>query len=132
LKDLLAELLGEDELVDVHCVQSPQPQMPQEGQQECETCQALLPVDDERLAALLGDDDRSQIAARVLGYIHARVIRPVQVEELRRQIVDEFSELLGFPLVLALVVVNRVLLLLQHFGDSLGDAVNTAITIAHF
>ena len=134
IKGLLAELLGEDELVDVDRVQSSQLKTPEKSQQECETCQALLTVDDERPTALLGDDDGSQIVARILGYILARVTRLVQVEELRGQIVNEFSELLGLPLVLALVVVDRVLLLLQHFGDSLCDAVNTAIAIAiaHF
>ena len=53
-------LLRKDEVVDAHCIGAIALETAEEDEQQGETRQALLPVDDEALRLLLTDDDRTQ------------------------------------------------------------------------
>jgi hypothetical protein len=106
VEGLLAELLGEDQRVDVDLVVAVSLETAQEGEQKGEARQALLAVDDEGFAALLGDDDGAEVVTGILGDVLAGVTGLVEVQELGRQVGDQLGDLLGLPFVFALVVLD--------------------------
>ena len=75
-------------------------------------------------AALLRNDDGAEVVAGILRDVLAGVVGLVEVEELRRQVSDQFGDLLGLPLVLALVVVDGVLVAFQNVADRPRHPVN--------
>ncbi|OPZ47637.1 MAG: hypothetical protein BWY92_01736 [Firmicutes bacterium ADurb.BinA052] len=69
----------------------------------------MLPIYDVASSILVAYDYRAQEVVGVLFDSAPFMFGLIVLQELRRQVLDEFHDLLTLPLVLALVVVNRVL-----------------------
>src|SRR5687768_5405157 len=91
--------------------------MVQEDQQQGERGEPLLAVDDELLAVLVADDNRTQEIVAVVGYGASLVRFLMALEELCREVVDQLRDLLLAPLVFALVVIDRVLPACEKLSD---------------
>ncbi len=83
--------------------------MAQVDQEKRQGRQALLAIDNEPLPVLVADDDRAEKVVAVASHGPALVHRLVVFLEDLDEIVDELGDLLGLPLVFALVVIDRVL-----------------------
>ena len=122
----LAELLREDEVGDLPLLLGVRKLVLEEDQQQRQRGEPLLAVDDELLAVLVADDDRAEEVVAVVGHRAALVAFLVALQELGREVVDQLRDLLLLPLVLALVVVDRVL----AAGEKLADGAAFAVDLA--
>src|SRR5690606_29679609 len=95
-----------------------------EDQQQRQSRQPLLTIDDELLAFLVADDDGAEEVVPVLGHCAAVVAGLMAFQKLARQILDQLRELLVPPAVLALIVVDGVLLSRQDLGDGTALAID--------
>jgi hypothetical protein len=108
LNDFWPYFSENDQLVDVDLFGRPARRCSQQDEQQREAGQALLPVHDVADALLLADDDGAEEVVRIVGHFAARVRRLVFLQELVAEVVNQFADLLFVPLVLPLVVVNRI------------------------
>ena len=92
--------------------------------QERQSCKALLSVHDESLSALVADDDGAKEVVAVPLDLVTGMARPVRIEELSRQVVNQFSDLPLLPCVLPLVEINRVLGLVEQLPDCASASVD--------
>src|SRR5690606_18909924 len=122
----LAVLLREDQVRDLSLLLGVVEAVVQEGEEQRQRGQALLAVDDELLPLFVADDDGAEEVVAVVGNGAALVALLVALEELRREVGDQLGELLPLPLVLALVVVDRVL----AAGEQLADGAALAVDLA--
>ena len=122
----LAVLLREDQFGDLPLLLGVLDLVLQVDEEQRQRRQPLLAVDDELLAVLVADDDRAEEVVAVLGDRAALVALLVAVQELAPQVVEQLRDLLLLPLVLALVVVDRVL----AAGEQLADGAPLAVDLA--
>ena len=122
----LAELLREDQLGDLALLLGVLELVLEEDQEQRQRGQPLLAVDDELLAVLVADDDRAEEVVAVVGHGAALVAFLVALQELGGEVVDQLRDLLLLPLVLALVVVDRVLAAGKQLADGAALAVDLA------
>ena len=79
-------------------------------QQKRQRCEPLLAIDDEPLPVFLRHDDGAKEVLPILGHGPAFVMGLVVLEKARREILNQFSDLLRLPLVVTLIVVDPELL----------------------
>src|SRR6266699_414570 len=92
------------------------------NQQQSNRGKALLTVDDELLAVLVTDDDGTKKVMAIVLDGGALILRLVTIEELFREVVDQFGNLFALPAVLTLVIVDGELGATQESADILGKA----------
>ena len=79
----------------------------------------MLPIDDELLPVSVTDDDGADKVVTIVGDCLPLVTFFVTLKELLRQIFEKLDHLLRLPLVLALIVVDRVFRGSEQLSDRL-------------
>src|SRR5450759_4899964 len=86
--------------------------------------EALLAVNDVALAFFLAEDDRAEKVVAIFCDCIAVMAGFVVFQNFSTQVVNEFDELFGLPLVFALVGVNGVATVEEQFPERTALAVN--------
>ena len=121
---LTSVLLGVDEVLDLDALVPVDLEMVEMDKEERQRGETLLAVHDEPMASLVADDNRSKEVVAVALDLVTGVSRLVGVEELLRQVVDQFADLPLLPCVLALIEVDGVLGLVKQLPDGACVAVD--------
>src|SRR5437763_572723 len=119
-------LLREDQFRELSLLFAILELMVQEDQQQGKRRESLLTVDDELLTVLVADDDGTEKVVAVFGDGTPVVALLMTLEELVGEIVQKLGDLFLLPLVLTLVVINRVLAAGQEFSYGSAFAVDLA------
>lgn len=132
VEGLLPVAFREDQLVHIDLLGMVLLQVSEQHKEQRQAGEPLLAVHDVADTLLLADDDETEEVVRVVGDLAARVGWLVLLQELVAEVVKQLVDLLLVPLVLALVVVDRVLHALEQLADRLGLAEDLSHVAATF
>jgi hypothetical protein len=89
IEGLLVALFREDEFVYIHLLWPVLLQVAQKNQEECETRETLLTIDDIARVLLFANYDRAEKVVRISGNGVASMVRLIRLEELIAEVVYE-------------------------------------------